>query len=70
MKEFLESRAECAGKAPEHILCVLLRGLPHQVRVHFPFDFLNAVWSLSKLGFLTLNPCPTPVGCGVAVLLT
>lgn len=46
-------------------------GLPHQVSVHLPFDFLNAVWSLSQFRSLALNPDPTPVGCGVAnVLLT
>lgn len=40
--------------------------LPHQVRVHLPLDFLNAVWLLSQFSSLALNPGPTPVGCGVA----
>ena len=32
-----------------------------QVRVQFPFDFLNAIWSLSTRFSLSLNPGPMPL---------
>jgi hypothetical protein len=54
MKEVLYSSAECAGNALQTVLLLLYGRLPHQVRVHFPFDFLNAIWSLSKLLSLSL----------------